>query len=77
VPLKNIQMARPIVRVGQDEYELVAAEAMARELNATAPGTPLRIEAELVCHSWKTEEGRRHQSLELRMTQLEVGAKPR
>ncbi|MHC4371608.1 MAG: single-stranded DNA-binding protein [Planctomycetota bacterium] len=63
-------VARPVIRVGEEEIELVAEGALARRFANTLKGTPVMVAGSLVVRHWETAGGQKHQRFEIEVERM-------
>ena len=65
MPAEKTQVARPVVRVGDEDWELMAKGDVARQFNALPAGAKIRVVGWLEAHCWQTDGGQSHRKVEI------------
>lgn len=70
MPARKTKVAVPVVKVGGEEYEILAEGMLAERFAGLRLGTPVMVAGDLVVKHWKTAGGVEHQKLELVATRM-------
>ena len=65
MPARGTKVARPVIRVDGEEFEIVAEGMLAERFANTLMGTPVMVAGQLVVHHWETAGGEKHQKFEI------------
>jgi single-stranded DNA-binding protein len=70
MPARKTKVARPVIRVGKTEYEVVAEGGLAERFAGLLVGTPVMVAGELVKRKWRTRDGTEHEQIEIVATRM-------